>query len=234
MVGGLLGDTCNVVALRLVGVSRAVPLTSSFPVFTVLFAFLLWGDAPSPLAILGALLVVGGAALLSSERDPGPARPREGGSAVRVEVTRRHRSLGLLLAAATAAAWGLETVLTAIAAEGTTTLAVNAVRVPAAALLSLTVALRRPGAFDAAQRALRNRSTMRWLILASLLGWVVASTLYVESIKLVGVTVTATIGATAPLYATPLSALLLREPPSALTAVGTLLAVAGVILVIAV
>ena len=114
VVGGLLGDTCNVVALRLVGVSRAVPLTSSFPVFTVLFAFLLWGDTPSPLAILGALLVVGGAALLSaSERDPGPAQPREGGSAVRVEVARRHRSLGLLLAAATAAAWGLETVLTA-------------------------------------------------------------------------------------------------------------------------
>ena len=63
---------------------------------------------------------------------------------------------------------------------------------------------------------------------------VVASTLYVESIKLVGVTLTATIGATAPLYAAPLSALLLREPPSPLTAVGTLLAVAGVILVIAV
>ena len=47
VVGALLGDTCNVVALRLVGVSRAVPLTSSFPIFTVLFAFLLWGDAPS-------------------------------------------------------------------------------------------------------------------------------------------------------------------------------------------
>ena len=235
VVGGLLGDTCNVVALRLIGVSRAVPLTSSFPVFTVLFAFLLWGDAPSPLAIVGALLVVGGAALLSSsERDAEPARPQEGGSAVRVEVARRHRSLGLLLAAATAAAWGLETVLTAIAAEGTTTLAVNAVRVPAAALLSLTVALRRPGAFDAAQRALRNRSTMWGLILASLLGWVVGSTLYVESIKLVGVTLTATIGATAPLYAAPLSALLLREPPSPLTVVGTLLAVAGVILVIAI
>ena len=201
----------------------------------MLFAFLLWGDAPSPVAILGALLVVGGAGLLAvPERDPPPARIRNTGAADQLGVTRRQRRLGLLLAAATAAAWGLETVLTAVAAEGSTTLAVNAVRMPSAAMLCLSVALRRPGAFDAGHRALQNRRTQWWLILASLLSWVVAGTLYVESIKLVGVTLTATIGATAPLYAAPLSALLLREPPSALTAAGTLLAVAGVILVIAV
>ena len=57
-------------------------------------------------------------------------------------------------------------------------------------------------------------------------------TLYVESIKLAGATFTAIIGATAPLYAAPLSALLLREPPSALTLAGTVVAVAGVILVL--
>ena len=220
---------------RLVGVSRAVPVISSFPVFTVLFAFLLWGDAPSPLAILGVCLVVVGGALLSvSESDPAPARPQAGGPADQLGVARRQRGLGLLLAAATAAAWGLEAVLTAVAAEGTTTLAVNAVRVPAAALFSLSVALRRPGAFDVAQRVLRNRRMLWWLILASLLSWVAASTLYVESIKQVGVALTSTIGATAPLYAAPLSALLLRERPTPLIAVGTLLAVAGVILVIAV
>ena len=107
VVGALLGDTCNVVALRLVGVSRAVPLTSSFPIFTVLFAFLLWGDAPSPVAILGALLVVGGAGLLAvPERDPPPARIRNTGAADQLGVTRRQRRLGLLLVAATAAAWG--------------------------------------------------------------------------------------------------------------------------------
>ena len=138
VVGGLIGDTCNVVALRLVGVSRAVPLTSSFPIFTVLFAFLLWGDAPSPLAIIGAFLVVVGAALLSlPERDPGPARPRESGSANRLAVAQRQRRLGLLLAAATAAAWGLETVLTAVAVEGSNTVAVNAVRVPLTAVGTL-------------------------------------------------------------------------------------------------
>ena len=113
---------------------------------------------------------------------------RDTGAADQLGVTRRQRGLGLLLAAATAAAWGLETVLTAVAAEGSTTLAVNAVRVPSAAMLCLSVALRCPGAFDAAHRALQDRRTQWWLILASLLGWVAAGTLYVESIKLVGVT----------------------------------------------
>ena len=235
VVGGLVGDTCSVVALRLVGVARTVPVTCSFPIFTMLFAFLLWGDAPPPAAILGALLVVGGGALLSlPERRPGTARKRPV-TAVNgpPDVARRQRTIGLLLAATTAVVWGLEVILTAAAAEGMTTLAVNAVRVPIAALLSLSVALRRPGVFDVAERVLRNRRTRWYLILAGLLGWVVVGTLYVESIKLVGATFTAIIGATAPLYAAPLSAWLLREPPSALTVAGTLLAVAGVVLVLA-
>ena len=235
VVGGLVGDTCSVVALRLVGVARTVPVTCSYPIFTMLFAFLLLREAPPVLAIFGALLVVAAGVLLSlPERRTGTA-PQRGPNAAPggvPDVARRQRRVGLLLAAVTAVVWGLEVILTAKAAEGMTTLAVNAVRVPIAALLSLSVALRRPGALDAAERVLRNRRTRWLLILGGLLGWVVVGTLYVESIKLVGATFTAIIGATAPLYAAPLSALLLREPPSARTVAGTLLAVAGVILVL--
>ena len=235
VVGGLVGDTCSVVALRLVGVARTVPVTCSYPIFTMLFAFLLLREAPPVLAIFGALLVVAAGVLLSlPERRTGTS-PQRGPNAAPggvPDVARRQRRIGLLLAAVTAAVWGLEVILTAKAAEGMTTLAVNAVRVPIAALLSLSVALRRPGALDAAERVLRNRRTRWLLILGGLLGWVVVGTLYVESIKLVGATFTAVIGATAPLYAGPLSALLLREPPSARTVAGTLLAVAGVILVL--
>ena len=235
VVGGLVGDTCSVVALRLVGVARTVPVTCSFPIFTMLFAFVLLGEAPPLLAIAGALLVVAAGALLSlPERRSGVAATvAPNGTRVRVlDVARRKRRIGLLLATITAAVWGLEVILTAKAAEGMTTLAVNAVRVPIAALLSLSVALRRPGALDAAERVLSDRRTLWLLILGGVLGWVVVGTLYVESIKLAGATFTAIIGATAPLYAAPLSALLLREPPSPLAVAGTVLAVAGVILVL--
>ena len=235
VVGGLVGDTCSVVALRLVGVARTVPIICSYPIFTMLFAFLLLGEGPPLLAIFGAVLVVSAGVLLSlPERRTGTA-PQRGPNAEPggvPDVARRQRRVGLLLAAVTAVVWGLEVILTAKAAEGMTTLAVNAVRVPIAALLSLSVALRRPGALDAAERVLRNQRTRWLLILGGLLGWVVVGTLYVESIKLVGATFTAIIGATAPLYAAPLSALLLREPPSARTVAGTLLAVGGVILVL--
>jgi DME family drug/metabolite transporter len=234
VAGGLIGDTCSVVALRLVGVGRTVPVTCSFPIFTMAFAFLIWGEAPPPLAILGALLVVAAGALLSlPEWRPGAVRPPTPGASRRVPtVARRQRMLGLLLATVTAVVWGLEVILTATAAEGMTTLAVNAVRVPLAALLSLSVALRRPGAIEVAERVLRDRRTRWLLIVGGLLGWVVVGTLYVESIKLAGATFTAIIGATAPLYAAPLSALFLREPPSPLTVAGTILAVAGVIFVL--
>ncbi|MDE0227623.1 MAG: DMT family transporter [Spirochaetaceae bacterium] len=235
VVGGLVGDTCSVVALRLVGVARTVPVICSFPIFTMLFGFLLLGDAPPLLAMFGALLVVAAGALLSlPERRPraAPRTAADGTQAPIPDVARRKRRIGLLLATITAAVWGLEVILTAKAAEGMTTLAVNAVRVPIAALLSLSVALRRPGALDAAERVLSDRRTLWLLILGGLLGWVVVGMLYVESIKLAGATFTAIVGATAPLYAAPLSALLLREPPGAMTLAATMLAVAGVILVL--
>ena len=78
VVGGLVGDTCSVIALRLVGVARTVPVTCSFPIFTMLFAFLLLGEAPPLLAAVGALLVVAAGAVLSlPERRPGAlAKPR--------------------------------------------------------------------------------------------------------------------------------------------------------------
>ena len=235
VVGGLVGDTCSVVALRLVGVARTVPVVCSFPIFTMLFAFLLLGEAPPVLAIFGALLVVAAGALMSlPERRPrtAPSTAADVAQAGVPDVARRRRRTGLLLATITAAVWGLEVILTAKAAEGMTTLAVNAVRVPIAALLSLSVALRRPGALDAAARVLCDRRTLWLLILGGLLGWVVVGMLYVESIKLAGAAFTAIVGATAPLYAAPLSALLLREPPSAMTLAGTVMAVAGVILVL--
>ena len=71
------------------------------------------------------------------------------------------------------------------------------------------------------------------MLAAGLLGWGVAASLYSLAIKLAGPAKTSIVGATAPLFAIPLTMVFLHERPSRNTLLGTVLTIAGVICVIA-
>lgn len=70
------------------------------------------------------------------------------------------------------------------------------------------------------------------LALNGLLGWALAGSLWVSSIQLIGPSKASIIGSTAPLFAVPLGMIFLKERPSRYTLTGTLLTMAGVILVV--
>lgn len=54
-------------ALKLSQASKIVPITSIYPLFTVIFSALILGENISPKVVLGALLIVVGLALVSGE-----------------------------------------------------------------------------------------------------------------------------------------------------------------------
>lgn len=68
IVGLGLGDTVYMFALKSVGVARAVPLASTYPLFSLLWATMLLGQAVTATAILGMILILSGIWLLSRER----------------------------------------------------------------------------------------------------------------------------------------------------------------------
>ncbi|RLI85949.1 MAG: hypothetical protein DRP01_05190, partial [Archaeoglobales archaeon] len=54
-------------ALKLSQASKVVPITSIYPLFTVIFSSLLLGESVSPKVVIGAILIVIGLALVSGD-----------------------------------------------------------------------------------------------------------------------------------------------------------------------
>ena len=77
-----------------------------------------------------------------------------------------------------------------------------------------------------------TRRTLVLCLLAGVLGWGLAGSFYALSIQYAGPAKAAIIGASAPLFAVPLSWLFLGERPTRYTVVGTALTIAGVLLVV--
>jgi drug/metabolite transporter (DMT)-like permease len=69
IVGLGVGDTLYMVGLHSVGVSVAVPLAASYPLFSLIWATFLLGQPVAVTAVVGALVIVAGIWLLSRERD---------------------------------------------------------------------------------------------------------------------------------------------------------------------
>ncbi|MCW4044151.1 MAG: DMT family transporter [Candidatus Bathyarchaeota archaeon] len=71
LIGLGLGDTLYMVGLKSVGVSRAVPLASTYPLFSLLWAILLLGEPVALPAVVGAVVILLGIWLLSHEKENG-------------------------------------------------------------------------------------------------------------------------------------------------------------------
>jgi len=67
-VGLCVGDTLYMLSLKLIGVSRAVPVTCTYPLFTMLFTALFFSEQITLSVLLGAVLIVVGIWLISQEK----------------------------------------------------------------------------------------------------------------------------------------------------------------------
>jgi drug/metabolite transporter (DMT)-like permease len=221
IIGGVVGDALYVTSLKLIGVSRAFPITNTYPLFTVLFSLWLLGEQVGWTLWVGMVLVLLGVYLVARPRGQvvSSAPPLPPGQLLK----------GALLAVGTAILWGFGAVVLALGLRGVHGISANTFRVPVVMLLSLLAAARRGKLGEL--RQLRGRTLLQ-LLAAGILGWGVGSSLYVTAVQLAGPSKTSIVSATAPLFAVPLSSIFLHERPTRHTLLGTLLSVAGIILVI--
>jgi DME family drug/metabolite transporter len=222
LAGGVVGDTLYLQSLRLLGMQRSFPIINSFPLFTVLCSALLLGERISLVTMSGMLLVFAGIYLVarSKESSGGGA---SGGASSR-DVTR-----GVLMAVGTAALYGIEGVLVSLGAQDVSSIVANSVRVPVVAVVASLIAA---GRGQWSQVSCLDRRTVLLLVLAGSVGWALAGSLWVAAIRFAGPSRAAIVGSTAPLFGVPLSMLFLREKPTRYTLAGTVLTVAGIILVV--
>jgi DME family drug/metabolite transporter len=65
VIGLGLGDTLYMNSLEILGVARAVPITCTYPLFSLVWAFLFAGETITPEVVLGAAAIVFGIWLIS-------------------------------------------------------------------------------------------------------------------------------------------------------------------------
>ncbi len=116
VVGLGVADTLYMVGLRSVGVSVAVPLAASYPLFSLLWATLFLGQPVAASAVVGAVVIVAGIWLLSRDRD-----------AVSLPLKGKLALTGIAASLATAIMWSVSISLmdAAIVLSGATSLDAN-------------------------------------------------------------------------------------------------------------
>ncbi|HEY3107489.1 MAG TPA: DMT family transporter [Chloroflexota bacterium] len=218
LFGMALGDSLHIRAMHAIGVSRAMPISSSYPLVTTLLAVVWLGEPVTPAMVLGVTLIVAGVYLVAS-----PPR-RVDGAGGDTAATRP----GVLLALAASLCWATSTVMVRPALDQIDPLLANAIRLPAAFLVLALTVLR--GARGAGAFAISPRSA---LVLAGA-GLVsgVSGAFWLVGVRYAGAAKAAALSSTAPMFAAPLAVLLLGERLSPRVGLGTLVTIVGIWLVL--
>jgi drug/metabolite transporter, DME family len=213
----MLGDAAYYASMRLIGVSRALTVSSVYPLLTAIIAGPLLGEVFGWRTWAGFVLCVGGVLLVSRSGvrtgDPAPAR-------------RMQR--GVFLGLASACAWAVGTVALRRGSLGLDPFVVNSIRLSGVAVFA--------GIWAGARHELghvRRFGRRGWaeLVASGLIGAVVGATLYLTAVQRAGASKAAVLAALAPLFSVPMAALA-GEPVNRRLIAGIAVTVGGVALVV--
>jgi DME family drug/metabolite transporter len=206
----VVGDSLYFLAAARIGVARALPIASSFPLLTTLGAVVLLGETLTTALLAGCAFVVLGVALIGGERAP---------------TSGRNDPVGLALAALAACLWACSGLFLGPAMKALDPIAANVVRFPIATLcFAGFIVVRRP----------REQLSARliWLTLAAAVGTLTSSMLFLGGIMGAGVARGVALNATSPVFSAVLAVVLLRERLSSRAAAGVGCSVLGTVLLV--
>lgn len=221
LLGLGMGDTLFFYGIKLVGIARGLPATSLTPMYTALLAaaFL---DEPLTLTLaMGIVLVVSGILLVMM-----PASPER---VVPSATDRKARRLGLLLVTGLAPlCWAGASACLKFGMQEIDPVSATTVRLAVASVVLLGVgSMSRSGL---QMREYRGRKLLGILAAGGISA--VSAQMFLLAIQRAGVSRTAILTSTAPLFGVPI-AMLMGERLTWRIALGTLISVSGVSLVVA-
>jgi DME family drug/metabolite transporter len=206
--------------MKLIGLSRAMPLSTTYPFFTMLLSLLLLDEQFGWTVVGGALLIAIGGYFLALRR--GRERLAES------EATRRVNFVGVTLALSAAVCWSVSTVLLRIGLEDVDATIANVVRLSVLMVALSTMVLKLGKIERIKEYGLRSLGIV---FLAGIVGTGLGTFAFLSAVQRAGAARTSILTATTPLFGVPFS-LFLKERPSSRTLVGTGLTMIGVWLTI--
>lgn len=221
LIGLGLGDTLYFLSLEILGVARAVPITCTYPLFSLVWAVLLAGENITLQVVFAVVAIVLGIWLLSQE-----------GEANTAKLQKSLLVKGVVIALATAIIWSTSISMVNLAMKEVPGLdfafAINTLRIAALAafLLVFTPTVRRSLNFF---KIKRKTLTMLFVggIIAVGLGWF----LLTLSFSYIPESQAVPISSTTPLFSTLSSIVFLREKVTLRVAMGSIIIVVGIFLI---
>jgi drug/metabolite transporter (DMT)-like permease len=212
-------DNLFFAAARRLGITTALAIASSYPLWAALIGTFWRGEPFGALRAFGTVLCVGGLiALITLAPRAADEQPHEG-------TASRSSEIGIALALVTSLLWAGNSVSTKLGGTGLSALQANLVRFGVALFIlsASSVLTRRPTGDD--QRA---RDTYRSLIPVSLAEALVGSSLFVYALGHSDLAVGATLTSLAPLMSVPFALLYREERWSSARFASVAVTVAGV------
>jgi len=222
LIGLGLGDTLYMFSLKTIGVSRAVPITCTYPLFSLVLAYFLAGETITMQVAAGAITIVFGVWLLSAEKTDITAN----------KTSRNNRVIGVVSALCTAAAWSISISMINLAVKNSQSIehayVVNTVRLLAVAVLFFAYSLAR-------NRELGFIKVGWWKAALLLSGGLIAIGLgwffLTYSFLLIPESQAVPISSTTPLFSALAGVVFLHEKVTAKIVLGSIMVVAGIFLV---
>jgi DME family drug/metabolite transporter len=218
VLGQAVGDAAFVRSAKLIGASRALPLSSSAPLFTMFLAALLLGESVNAANVLGTITVIAGVVLLAIPYGP----------ILSAQVFATADRGGLLLAFFAAVCYAVSTVVLKSGIADVDVLAANFVRMSTAAALLTGLELVQSGAKVPVGLSRRTLAVMTVTGLISAF----SSSMYVTSVQYAGAAKASILTSTSPLFGLPLALIFLHERINSRIAIGTVASVIGIWLVL--
>lgn len=218
IIGLTIGDTFLFAAIGRLGAHRTLVLGTSAPVFAGLLAAA-GGERLSPGQFAGAAVVLLGVAIVV-----GPGEPRAGNGA-------RIAFGGIVFALLAAFGQGAGVVLAKEGLETLGAMPATLLRL-AAGTAGLLTAAALGGGFGRLQDAIVSGRPMRRMVPAAFLGTYLALLLMMVGVALAPATIAAVLLATSPIFSLVIEAVADRKRPTPLAVIGTIVAVAGVAILV--
>jgi DME family drug/metabolite transporter len=202
--------------MKLIGLSRALPISTTYPFFTLMLALLFLDEELGWALFAGALLIAAGAYLLAFPR--GAVQTVHGKGEQGLDLA------GVGLAFVAAICWGGSTVLLRVGLEGMDVLVANVIRLTVLSVVLFAMLLGRDKTVRTREGGWRSLGIV---FLAGIIGTGLGTYVFLASVQEAGAAKTSVLTAITPLFGVPLS-LILRERLSGRTVLGTVLTVVGV------
>ncbi len=227
LAGQVVGDTLYLVSQERIGTSLSIALSTTFPFFTFLIAYLVRKETVPENFIFSAVLISIGVIIISQGKVS---------DSKQTDNFRNISFLSILIGLLASIFWGIATVYTDLALDlvaetlpnhADPTIVGNVIRFPFAALtLGLLSSKMKKTSFSRL-----DRISFLWLIGGAIIGTSLGAYLWAESARVAGASLSSLVYSSAPLFALPIGFVLNGERINIVGFFGSLITAVGVALI---